>query len=150
MRISLKATYGIIAAMDLALQNGAAPVQSKAIARRQAIPVRFLEQVLHAMKKSALVDSLRGAQGGYVLSKPASDLTLAEIVQALDGPFTLPRQTRAASRRPQERLKFESILAPVWEKLRQAELDVLSGVTLQDLIEQYHELEQTQALMYHI
>jgi len=75
---------------------------------------------------------------------------LAEIVQALDGPFTLPKQSRAASRRPHERLKFESILSPVWEKLRQAELDVLSGVSLQDLIEHYHELEQTRALMYHI
>jgi Rrf2 family transcriptional regulator, cysteine metabolism repressor len=150
MRISLKATYGIMAAMDLALQNGTAPVQSKSIAHRQAIPVRFLEQVLHAMKKAGLVDSLRGAQGGYVLGKPASDLSLAEIVQALDGPFTLPKQSRAASRRPHERLKFESILSPVWEKLRQAELDVLSGVSLQDLIEHYHELEQTRALMYHI
>src|SRR5687768_8635294 len=150
MRVSLKATYSIMASIDLAIQNGSIPVQSKSIARRQAIPVRFLEQVLHAMKKAGLVDSVRGAQGGYVLDKPASELSLAEIVQALDGPFTLPKQTRAASRRPHERLKFESILAPVWEKLRQAELDVLSGVTLQDLVEHYHELEQTRALMYHI
>ena len=54
MKVSQKATYGIMAALDLALQNGAAPVQSKAIAKRQVIPPRFLEQVLHAMKKAGI------------------------------------------------------------------------------------------------
>ncbi len=63
MRVSLKATYGIMASIDLAIQNGSFPVQSKAIARRQAIPVRFLEQVLHAIKQAGLFDSVRGAQG---------------------------------------------------------------------------------------
>ena len=88
MKVSLKATYGIMAALDLALQNGTAPVQAKAIAKRQAIPLRFLEQVLHAMKRAGLVESVRGAQGGYTLGKNPADVSLAEIVEALDGPLS--------------------------------------------------------------
>ncbi|WP_447978742.1 RrF2 family transcriptional regulator [Candidatus Nitrospira bockiana] len=150
MRVSLKATYGIMAAVDLALQNGALPVQSKSIARRQGIPVRFLEQVLHAMKKAGLIESTRGAQGGYILSKPASELSLAAIVEALDGPLSVPRDPRRDGRRLPERTKLESLLAPVWERVRRAELEVLSAVTVHELMERYHELEQQHALMYHI
>jgi Rrf2 family protein len=85
MRVSLRSTYGIMAAVDMAMQTGSAPVQAKSIARRQGIPARFLEQVLHAMKKAGLVLSLRGAQGGYVLSKKPADLSVAEILEALEG-----------------------------------------------------------------
>src|SRR5919198_380184 len=124
MRVSLKATYGIMASIDLAIQNGSIPIQSKAIARRQAIPVRFLEQVLHAMKQAGLVDSVRGAQGGYVLARPSEKITLAEIVEALDGPLA-PSRTRFSTRQHRQR-KHESLLAPVWERVRQAELTILN------------------------
>ncbi|MDA2912167.1 Rrf2 family transcriptional regulator, partial [Nitrospiraceae bacterium AH_259_D15_M11_P09] len=73
MKVSLKAKYAIMAALDLASNNGTSPVQAKSIARRQTIPTRFLEQVLNAMKKAGFVESVRGAQGGYLLSRPLSD-----------------------------------------------------------------------------
>ena len=72
MKVSLRATYGIIAAVDLALHHADQPVCAKSIAKRQLIPSRFLEQVLHAMKKAGVVTSQRGAQGGYVLSRKPS------------------------------------------------------------------------------
>ena len=90
MKVSLRATYGIMAAVDLAMHLETAPVQSKSIARRQAIPARFLEQVLHGMKKAGLVSSVRGAQGGYVLLKKPSEVSVVEILEALDGPLLLP------------------------------------------------------------
>lgn len=150
MKISLKATYGILAALDLALQNGSAPVQAKSIARRQAIPVRFLEQVLHAMKRAGIVESSRGAHGGYVLTKKPGDTSLAEIVEALDGSLlpSLPRRVRGLSLR--ERSRPETLLADVWERVREAELSVLGSVTLTDLAERQHQLEQERTLMYHI
>jgi Rrf2 family cysteine metabolism transcriptional repressor len=150
MRVSLKATYGIMASIDLAIHNGSIPVQSKAIARRQYIPVRFLEQVLHAMKQAGLVDSVRGAQGGYILAKVPSEVSLAEIVEALDGPVTIPRQPKLSHGRTSGRTPFDSLLCDIWARVRQAELGVLSAVTLKDLVDRHQQLDQERALMYHI
>ena len=150
MKVSLKATYGILAALDIALQNGAAPVQAKAIARRQAIPVRFLEQVLHTMKRAGIVESLRGVHGGYVLNKRPGEISLAEIVEALDGPLTPVPAHRAAVSHPSDHIKNNSVLSPVWDRLRKAELAVLNTVRLTELVERHQELEQKKALMYHI
>jgi Rrf2 family transcriptional regulator, cysteine metabolism repressor len=150
MRVSLKATYGIMASIDLAIQNGRIPIQSKAIARRQAIPVRFLEQVLHAMKQAGLIDSVRGAQGGYVLAKVPSEISLAEIVEALDGPLTMPKQPKLSHRHGSARMPFDSLLCDIWTQVRQAELGVLSAVTLKDLVDRHQQFDQERALMYHI
>jgi len=150
MKVSLKATYGIMAALDLALQNGAAPVQAKAIARRQAIPFRFLEQVLHGMKKAGLVESVRGAQGGYTLGKKPTDVSLAEIVEALDGPLSPGTFRGSAARRLRGQLKPDALLADVWERVHQAELSVMGTVTLKELAERQQQLDHKRTLMYHI
>ena len=150
MKVSLKATYGIMAALDLALQNGAAPVQSKAIARRQAIPLRFLEQVLHGMKKAGIVDSMRGALGGYTLNRKPADVSLAEIVEALDGPLSPGTSQGSAARRLHGQLKPDALLANVWERVHQAELGVLGTVTLKELAERQQQLDHKRTLMYHI
>ena len=150
MKVSFKARYGIVAALDLAMHNGESPVQAKAIARRHAMPLRFLEQVLHAMKKAGLVESLRGARGGYLLGKLPADISLAEIVEALDGPLTPSPAGRTAGRSGREPRKPDSLLAGVWERVRQAELGVLNSVTLKELAERQQQLEQERALMYHI
>jgi Rrf2 family protein len=150
MKVSLKATYGIMAALDLALQNGSAPVQAKSIAKRQTIPLRFLEQVLHAMKKAGIVDSLRGALGGYTLNKKPADISLAEIVEALDGPLSPGMPRGSAARRLRGRLKPDTLLMDVWERVHQAELSVLGTVTLQQLAERQQQLDQERTLMYHI
>ncbi|OGX08973.1 MAG: hypothetical protein A3K11_00935 [Nitrospirae bacterium RIFCSPLOWO2_12_FULL_63_8] len=150
MKVSLKATYGIMAAMDLALHNGTAPVQAKTIAKRQAIPLRFLEQVLHAMKNAGLVESVRGAQGGYTLGKKPADVSLADIVEALDGPLSPGTPRGSAARRLRGQLKPDALLADVWERVHQAELSVMGTVTLQELAERQQQLEQERTLMYHI
>jgi Rrf2 family protein len=151
MRVSLKATYGILAALDMALQNGTGPIQAKAIARRQAIPVRFLEQVLHAMKRAGIVDSLRGAHGGYILNKRPDEVSLAEIVEALDGQLTSSRPRELGLHRPgHDRNRLEGLLGHVWERVRQAELEVLGAVTLAEIAERHQQVEQERSLMYHI
>lgn len=149
MKVSLRATYGIMAAVDLAMGTGVAPIQARSIARRQAIPARFLEQVLHAMKKAGLVTSLRGAQGGYVLRKKPSDLSVAEILEALDGPLC---PTPGANGHTQSRRssKPELLLGKVWEQVHQAERQVLEAITVEELAGQQRVLEQQRSLMYHI
>jgi Rrf2 family protein len=149
MKVSLRSTYGIMAAVDLAMQTGAAPIQAKSIARRQGIPARFLEQVLHAMKKAGLVSSQRGAQGGYVLSKKPSDLSVAEILEALDGPFL-----SVAGLNGQNSLrrgtKADLLLGNIWDRVYAAERHVLEAITVEELAEQQRDLEQQRSLMYHI
>jgi Rrf2 family protein len=149
MKVSLRATYGIMAAVDLAMHLGTAPVQAKSIARRQAIPARFLEQVLHSMKKAGLVSSLRGAQGGYVLSKKPSEVSVAEILEALDGPLLPP--LGGAGRAQVRRLgKPELLRGKVWEQVYQAERQVLEAISVEKLAGQQRVLEQERSLMYHI
>lgn len=149
MKVSLRATYGIMAAVDIAMHLGTAPVQAKSIARRQAIPARFLEQVLHGMKKAGLVSSLRGAQGGYVLSKKPSEVSVVEILEALDGPL-LP--SSGGSERPQGRRlsKPERLLGKIWEQVYQAERHVLEAISIEELAGQQRVIEQERSLMYHI
>ena len=149
MKVSLRATYGIMAAVDLAMHVGTAPVQAKKIARRQAIPARFLEQVLYGMKKAGLVMSVRGAQGGYVLSKKPSEVSVVEILEALDGPLLLSSggTERGQGRRPS---KPELLLGKIWEQVHQAERHVLEAISVEELAGQQRVIEQERSLMYHI
>ena len=147
MRVSLRSTYGIMAAVDLAMQAGSAPVQAKAIARRQGIPARFLEQVLHAMKKAGLVSSQRGAQGGYVLSKKPSEVSVAEIFEALEGPFL--RMTEVNGR-GNPATASGTLLAKVWDRVQEAERHVLEAITVEELAGQQRQIEQQRSPMYHI
>lgn len=149
MKVSQRSTYGIMAAVDLAMQSGPAPIQAKSIAKRQAIPARFLEQVLHAMKKAGLVSSLRGAQGGYVLSKKPSEISLAEILEALDGPFVSVSGFNGKSP-VRHAAKSYLLLAQVWDRVHEAEKHVLGAITVEELAEQQRQLEQQRSLMYHI
>lgn len=149
MRISQRTTYAIIAAVDLALQDSKIPIQARAIAQRQGIPARFLEQVLHTMKQAGLVSSQRGAQGGYVLGRSPDRMSLADILEALEGPVLSSNNWAARSiGAPSPRL--EVLLAPVWERINQAEMDILSHVTIEQLATRQRQLEQQRSLMYHI
>ena len=147
MRISSRAHYGALAAVDLALQGPHVPVQAKAIARRHGIPVRFLEHVLHALKKAGLIQSHRGAQGGYHLAKSPEEISLLDIFEALDGPL-LPSPTNgrgSVRTRP-----AHALLGEVWENIREAEQRVLRGTSLRALTERFQQLHHEQSLMYHI
>jgi Rrf2 family protein len=149
MKVSQRVTYGIMAAVDLAMNGKESPVQARTIARRQGIPVRFLEQVLHAMKKAGLVESQRGAQGGYLLTHEPADLSVAEILEALEGPvFHQSFVTHAAIDRRAS--KPELLLGDVWERVQQAERKVLEGVTVEQLAGRQRAMEAQRNPMYHI
>jgi len=138
-----------MAAVDLAMHSGVLPVQAKSIAKRQGIPARFLEQVLYAMKKAGLVSSQRGAQGGYVLSKKPTELSLADVLEALDGPLLTAGVSN--NRPPHQRMtKSELLLTKVWEQVHEAERDVLEAITIDELAGKQRVLDQQRTLMYHI
>jgi len=87
IKVPLKVTYGILTALDLAFRFDTSPVQAKIIARRQNIPIRFIEQILHSLKQGGIIESLRGPQGGYSLRRDPAQVSLADIMEAMNGPF---------------------------------------------------------------
>ena len=150
MKVSLRATYGIIAAVDLALHHAEQPVCAKSIAKRQAIPARFLEQVLHAVKKGGVVTSQRGAEGGYVLGRKPSELSVADILDALEGPLLATNGEAGLKHSSSRGAKQEALLAHIWDRVKRAELSVLSEVTVEELAKRQRALDAQHTLMYHI
>jgi Rrf2 family protein len=130
MRITAKADYAVRAAVELAAA-GEGPVKGDAIATAQDIPVRFLENILAEMRHAGLVLSQRGAEGGYRLAKPASEINLADVIRAVEGPLASVRSE------PPEELDYTGTAEPlrdVWLALRVNIRAVLEKVTLADVV----------------
>ncbi|HEX6762199.1 MAG TPA: Rrf2 family transcriptional regulator [Gaiellaceae bacterium] len=129
MRVSAKADYAIRAAVELAAA-GAGPVKGDRVARSQEIPLNFLENILVDLRNAGLVASKRGADGGYWLARPADEITLADVIRAVDGPLANVRGVRP------EALEFAGTAEPlrdVWVAVRASLRAVLEHVTLADL-----------------
>ncbi|MBD0315178.1 MAG: Rrf2 family transcriptional regulator [Nitrospiraceae bacterium] len=149
MRVSQRVTYGIMAAVDLAMHvRQDVPVQARLIARHQGIPIRFLEQVLHSMKKAGLVESIRGAQGGYRLSRKPADLSVADIMEALDGPVF--HQSFYGSGSASGATGADRLLGHVWDEVQRAERNVLEKITIDQLAARQQAIEEQRNPMYHI
>ncbi len=130
MRISAKTDYAVRAAVELAAVTDENPLKSERIAQAQGIPLRFLENILVQLRQGGIVVSRRGAEGGYRLAQPAQEITVADVIRAIDGPLA------AVSGERPEKLAFEGTAAPlrdVWVAVRASLRDVLEHVTLADL-----------------
>ena len=123
MHISIRCRYAIKALVRLALSYGGAPVQSRDIAEFGAIPVKYLEQVMHDLRQGGLVASTRGKNGGYRLVRPPDDITFSEVRELVDGPFTEDGRMPGAG-------QADALVAPVWEAVRRAVREVLDGATI--------------------
>ena len=129
MRVSARADYAIRAALELAAA-GDAPVRAEAIARAQAIPSKFLENLLVDLRRAKLVVSQRGRDGGYRLARPASKVTLADVIRSIDGPLAGVRDAAP------EDLSYAgpaASLRDVWVALRASMRGVLETTTLEDV-----------------
>ena len=130
MRISAKADYALRAAAELAAAEGGGPLKGDAIAKAQEIPVKFLENILLELRHAGLVHSQRGAEGGYWLARPATEISVAEVIRAVEGPLANVRGTRPES---VEYAGAAATLRDVWIALRASLRLVLESVTLADL-----------------
>ena len=130
MRISAKVDYAVRAAVELAAAGGD-PIKGEAIADAQDIPLKFLENILGELKHTGIVSSRRGAQGGYWLAKPAEDVSLADIVRAVEGPLASVRGQGP------EALDYKGEAVPlqkVWIAVRANLRAVLDDTTLADVV----------------
>ena len=87
MKLSKRSEYGLRALQELATRRGQGPTRARDLAIRNVIPLKFLEQILLDLRYAGIVHSRRGRQGGYLLARPAEEVTLGEIVRILDGPL---------------------------------------------------------------
>ncbi len=88
MRFSLQVQYAICGSFDLAYNGGGRPVQIRVISERQVIPARYLEQIFQRLRRAGLVRSKRGPGGGYTLARSSEEISLREIIEALEGPLS--------------------------------------------------------------
>jgi Rrf2 family protein len=129
VRVSAKADYAIRAGVELAAA-GDGPTKGDRIAQAQSIPPNFLENILVDLRNAGLVASRRGADGGYWLARPADEISLADVIRAVDGPLANVRGIRS------EQLEYEGSAArlrDVWVAVRASLRGVLENVTLADL-----------------
>jgi Rrf2 family protein len=91
MRISAKADYAVRAVVELAAADGEKPVKAERIATAQQIPLNFLENILGELRHAGIVRSHRGAEGGFRLAKPAAEVTVADVIRAVEGPLASVR-----------------------------------------------------------
>ena len=149
MRLSAKSEYALMAILDMALYGGEGPVQVKSIARRQSIPVRFLEQVMASLKKGGIVDSFRGAQGGYLLAKSLEEINLAEVLEAVEGPFGQVESGigHNGSDSPQS---VRGCIKDIWGEVTHSMIQLLATVTLHEMCERKRKQDRERVLMYHI
>ena len=89
MKLSTKGRYGVKAMVELAINYGGAPLSIKTISKRQNISEYYLAKLFSPLRKAKLITSIRGAQGGYVLSREPKDITVAEIMYVLEGPIEI-------------------------------------------------------------
>ena len=148
-RFPIKVTYGIMASIELARHDRSTPLQAKAIAARQGIPSRFIEQILQGLKRAGLVRSLRGAQGGYTLAQDPTQITLAELVNSMNGSEPTA-DTNGSQRQTETQAASNALLSNIWAQVQEAEQAVLRVVSLQSLVERHQKLESQRSLMYHI
>jgi len=135
VHVSAKVDYGMRALLELAAKYGQDPtalVKGEYIAESQGIPVKFLEGILRQLRQSGIVASQRGAQGGYRLDRRPSEVTIAEVIRALDGPLAAVR-----GQRPED-LDYTGTsthLREVWIALRASMRHVLETITLADVVD---------------
>lgn len=137
MKLSTRGRYGIHAMFDLALHAQKTPQPIKAIAERENVPEAYLEQLIGVLRKEGLVKSVRGAQGGYMLNRPAGEITVGNVLRALEGDLSL------VSCLGDDDVCAKSGGCPtraVWQKLRDGINQVVDGITLQDMLDDYERM----------
>lgn len=134
MKFSTRTVYGLQAVLVLASRYGEGSLSVSQIAKRESISVAYLEQILNALQKKGLVKSVRGPQGGYVLSKKPSELTLKQLFDALEGARSEWSPSREALKADADEVKIANFI--FWKRVRSSFEEGLASFSLKDLMDQ--------------
>ncbi|MDO4304726.1 MAG: Rrf2 family transcriptional regulator [Bacillota bacterium] len=132
MKISTKGRYALRLMLDLAVYNTGEPISLKDVARRQEISEKYLEQIISLLNKAGFVRSVRGAQGGYLLTKDPGEYTVGAILRLTEGDLA-PVSCVGAGSSVCER-KDSCVTLRIWEKINDAINGVVDHITLADMV----------------
>ncbi len=147
MKVSTKGRYGLRAIVDLAVHEKDGQVSLNSVAARQGLSENYLEQLFSSLKKSGLVKSIRGAQGGYLLAKPAAKITVGDVLRSLEGTLCPVECIDLDIPSSCER-SDTCVTATVWTKLRDAIDEVVDSITIADLTLEYLEKNKNNYTYY--
>lgn len=136
MKLSTKGRYGVRAMVDLAINYGENPVSIKSIAERQEISEFYLEQLFSPLRKSELIRSIRGAQGGYVLNREPKDIKISDVINVLEGPIEISTCVDKGQCHNMEYCPTRFL----WEKVKKSIDEVTQSITLQDMADDYKNI----------
>lgn len=144
MKISTKGRYGLRAIIDLILNSNGENVSLINIAERQDISKNYLEQVFSSLRKAGIVNSTKGAQGGYYLADKPSNITVGDVLRVLEGDLSVV----SPDHNTQDNLIEQCIQKNVWDEIDNKITEIIDGITLEDLINEYRNDSNT--LMFYI
>lgn len=145
MKVSSKVRYALRAMIELGVRGGEIPIMLGEIAKSQEISRKYLETLLGRLKGAGLIESIRGKQGGYLLAKPAQEITVLEIYQAVDGKLLLVSCLEGDCER-----SAGCITTDLWGDLNDLMVQFLSDKNLGQLVELYQDKQQNGSNMYYI
>ncbi len=143
MRLSTKSRYGTRAMLDIAINYGKGPVSVKSLAKRQDISVKYMEQLIPSLKLAGLIRSVRGARGGYTLSKHADQIRLRDIIDALEGsifPVDCVDNPEMCDRAK------KCVTYEIWKDIQNTINDMLDSLTLADIVKRQLKINSTKPL----
>lgn len=138
LKISTKGRYGLTIMMELAAKFGEGPTSLKSIAERNQLSEHYLEQLIAPLRNAGLVKSIRGAYGGYILSKEPHEITSGDVIRILEGPISPVDFTEEDD--PAKR--------NLWLRIRNSIAEVLDSTTLADLVTYKEEIQQDSYMFY--
>ena len=142
MKISTKGRYGLRALIDLAQYSEIEPVSINSIATRQGISERYLEQLMTLMKKAGLIKSIRGAGGGYVLAKEIEEISVGDILRALEGNLQ-PVECAAFSHEDSCEASGVCVTKYVWQRINESINKTVDEISLKQLVEESKSVKDT-------
>ena len=143
MKISTKGRYGIRALIDLVVNSECGSVTLKAISERQEISERYLEQIFSLLRKSGLIMGRKGAQGGYILSKNPNEITVGEVLRALEGESLL-----IDINEDEENCMERFVNKIIWSEINKKINDYFDSITLECIVDEYRK--EKEEIIYYI
>ncbi|MCD4714175.1 MAG: RrF2 family transcriptional regulator [Clostridiales bacterium] len=148
MKLSTKGRYGLRAMVDLAMNSSGEHVALSHVAEREGLSVQYLEQVFSTLRKAGLVKSVKGAGGGYTLSKEPSLITAGSILRAMEGDLSIVGKSKDDGTSPT--VVEQCIRESLWDRIDESIVSIIDEVTIQQLADDTKKKNAEKALMFYI